>query len=107
MYKVKKQYKTSINLNNSIEGETLENKIERIVNNREPITDGAPLVFTERKDGVVPAYNIRTDRFEIAIEAMDKVSATHKAKRENKAKSAEMKIVDGGADTTQGTGTEN
>jgi hypothetical protein len=40
---------------------------------------------------------------------MDKVSATHKAKREDKAKAAEMKIVQGGnsgAETTQGTGTE-
>ena len=109
MYKKRAQQKTSIVLNNSLEGETIEHKIDRIVNNKEPITDGAPLVFTERKDGVLPAYNIRTDRFEVAIDAMDKVSATHKAKREEKAKASEMKVVQGGnsgAETTQGTGTE-
>ena len=36
------------------EGETIEQKVNRIVNNNEPITDGAPIIFTERKDGVLP-----------------------------------------------------
>ena len=62
------------------EGETIEQKINRVVNNKEPITDGAPIIYTERKAGVQPAYNIRTDRFEIAIEAMDKVAKTNLAK---------------------------
>lgn len=74
-----------------LEGETIEMKIERIVENKEPITDGAPEIFTERKDGVIAAYNIRTDRFEIATEAMDKVSGSIQAKRDNIAKAAEEK----------------
>ena len=44
----------------SYEGETIEQKVERIVNNNEPITDSAPQIFTERKDGVQAAYNVRT-----------------------------------------------
>lgn len=72
---------TSINCNESVEGETIEQKIERVVGNNEPITDGAPIVFTERKDGVKPEYDIRTDRFDIAIEAMDKVTKQEVAKR--------------------------
>lgn len=67
------------------EGETIEQKVERIVQNQEPITDGAPIIFTERKDGVLPAYNIRTDRFDIAIEAMDKYYAANAAKSKNPA----------------------
>lgn len=63
------------------EGETIENKVARIVQNKEPITDGAPIIFTEKKDGVLPAYNIRTDRFDIALEAMDKIGKS-KAKKE-------------------------
>ena len=55
--------------------------MERVIENNEPITDSAPIVYTERKDGVLPQYDIRTDRFEIAIDAMDKVSKTHVAKR--------------------------
>lgn len=64
------------------EGETIETKVARIIQNKEPITDGAPIIFTEKKDGVLPAYNIRTDRFDIALEAMDKIGKS-KAKKEN------------------------
>lgn len=62
-------------------GERIENKINRILTNKEPITDGAPLIYTNRKDGVLPGYDIRTDRFEVAIEAMDKVSMSKLTKR--------------------------
>lgn len=84
------------------EGEPIEHKIERVVSNKEPITDGAPSIFTERKDGVVSAYNIRTDRWEVATEAMDKVSGSIQAKRDAKGKvskpkeesKSETKVVD-------------
>ena len=66
MYKKIKAGNTHISINESVEGETIEQKIERVVNNGEPIKDGAPLVYTERKDGVRPEYDVRTDRFEIA-----------------------------------------
>lgn len=84
MYKKTKPTKTTLIVNQSLEGETLEQKIRRIVNNKEPIHDGAPLIYTERKNGVEPQYDIRTDRFEIAVEAMDKVSGTHTAKRDQR-----------------------
>ena len=48
--------KTSIRAISNSEGETIENKIERILNNKEPITDGAPLIYMERKDGIKPEY---------------------------------------------------
>lgn len=82
MYKKIKSKKTTLKVNKGYEGETIEEKIQRIVNNKEPIKDGAPLVYTDRKDGVQPQYDIRTDRFEIAVEAMDKVTASYQAKRE-------------------------
>jgi hypothetical protein len=72
---------TGFQVNNSVEGETIEDKIERVLNNNEPIADGAPIIYTDRRDGVLPAYDIRTDRFEIAIDAMNKVSASQLAKR--------------------------
>jgi hypothetical protein len=106
MYKQNKYETTSLKVNQSLQGETIEQKIERIVQNNEPITDGAPLIYTDRKDGVQAGYNIKTDRFEVAIDAMDKVSKTVTAKREERAK---MKVVkDSGAESTQGTeGTNN
>lgn len=81
MYKVQKDKKTGITVNKSYEGETIEQKVNRITNNKEPISDGAPLIYTDRKDGTQPAYDIRTDRFEIAVDAMDKVTKSHIAKR--------------------------
>ena len=83
-YKYRKPSKSCLTSVEKLEGEPIEWKIERIVSNKEPISDGAPSIFTERKDGVVSAYNIRTDRWEIASEAMDKVSASIQAKRDGK-----------------------
>lgn len=56
-------------------GETIERKVARMVDNQEPIKDAVPPIYQERKEGVLPAYDIRTDRFMVAIEAMGKVSS--------------------------------
>lgn len=94
-------YNTSISMNTSFEGETIEEKIERIVNNGEPISDASPLLYTERKDGVKPEFDIRTDRFDIAIDKMDYASRMNTAKRLEKFKSSESKD-----ESIQATGTE-
>lgn len=62
-------------------GESIETKVLRITQNKEPISDGSPTIYMERKDGIKPEYDIRTDRWEIALDAMDIVSKTKLAKR--------------------------
>lgn len=57
-----------------LEGEPIEEKVRRIVDENEPIKDGAPIIYTEAKDGVRAEFNIRADKWQIAIDAMDKVS---------------------------------
>lgn len=94
MYRFKKFTETVIKRNNQYEGESIEKKIRRITSNKEPIKDGAPIIYTERKEGVRPEYDIRTDRFEVALEAMDKVSKTIRSKREERQKIGE-KAVEG------------
>lgn len=86
MYKKLINQKSSITVNHAEIGETIETKFERILNNKEPIKDGAPLIYMERKEGLQPAYDIRTDRFEVAVMGMDKIDKSIKAKREEKAK---------------------
>lgn len=54
-----------------VEGERLEEKLARVIETGEPISDGAPLIFTPKDNGVIAAYNIRTDRWEIAQSAME------------------------------------
>ena len=59
-----------------VEGERIELKIDRMTQNNEPIGDSAPLIYTARKDGVIAAYDIRTDKWDIALDAMEKVNRT-------------------------------
>lgn len=91
MYKQTKSNKTDIRVNKSYVGERIEIKVMRILQNKEPITDGSPLYYTERSEGVRPEFNVRTDKFELAAEAMDKVAEQTRAIRDEK-----MKAVKGG-----------
>lgn len=83
-YKFKKPVPTSIRTNKSYQGESIEHKVFRITTNKEPIKDSAPIVYTERKDGVKPEYNIRTDRAELMVEATDKIARAKLSKREER-----------------------
>lgn len=93
---------SQITVNASVEGEPLEQKIERIIANKEPINGEAPIIYTERKEGIRASTNIRTDRFEIAVEAANKVAQSYKARREENASRREGRKKDGGAEPIQG-----
>ena len=87
------------------EGETIETKVSRIINEKAPIEDGAPIIFTDRAQGVLPAYDIRTDRWDLAVDAMDKVNKAKIARREEFAKGNKGKDVPN--KTEGGTPSEN
>lgn len=85
-----------IDTNNLFEGETLEQKVRKLESEKQPIESVSPEIFTEKKDGVLPQFDIRTDRWDIAQQAMDAVAASQIAKSEkgldvetDKGKSAE------------------
>ena len=65
---------------NVYEGEAIEAKVRRLMETGEPIKDGAPLVFQERKEGVRPEFDIRSDKWEIAEGAMNMVAKAETAK---------------------------
>lgn len=81
---VKLIHETPMKAVETFEGEFIEEKIARVVENKEPIEDGAPIIYTERKDGVIPAYNIRTDKWDIALTAMDQVNKNWETKNMEK-----------------------
>lgn len=58
------------------QAEPREVKLRKIISGEaSSIEDGVfPTIYTEKKDGVLPEYDIRTDRFEVAIEAIDKIN---------------------------------
>lgn len=53
-----------------------EVKLRKIISGEASnMEDGVfPTIYTEKKDGVQPEYDIRTDRFEVALDAIDKIN---------------------------------
>lgn len=91
------------------EGESIENKVRRIIENNEPITDGAPIIYTNRDDGVIPAYNIRTDKWDIAQAAMEAIhtNKTEKKKVLGEAEASDSVKPNGNTENGKTTATEN
>lgn len=60
------------------QAEPREVKLRKIINGEaNSMEDGVfPTIYTEKKDGVQPEFDMRTDRFEVAIEAIDKINQT-------------------------------
>jgi len=73
---------TQIKQNTAYIGETIEEKVDRIFEQKEPITDGAPIIYTDRKEGVMAGYDPRTDRWDVALDAMSLVQKDKIAKRD-------------------------
>lgn len=80
-----KRYTTSIRRNESVEGKTIEQELEIMLKNGEEIGDvKTEPIYTERKDGVKDAFNIRHDRWITAQKAMQKVSSSYEARRNDR-----------------------
>ena len=86
MYKRKQQSGgTKLKINRTEEGEFLHTKLERMIANKEDITEGvSQLIYTERKEGVLPEFNPRADKWDIALEGMDKAHKSALARRNEK-----------------------
>lgn len=72
--KSRKGYINDPNL--TYQAEPREVKLRKIINGEaNNMEDGVfPTIYTEKKDGVQPEFDIRTDRFEVAIDALDKIN---------------------------------
>lgn len=99
-YKKRLTENTGIKVNNATTGMRLEDQVSQMIANKEPIKGDAPLLYTDRKEGVLPGTNIRTDKWEIAVTTMDKISRSSIAKRTGNGKTEHKEIV--GDESTQG-----
>lgn len=72
MYKYRKATPTSLQVTNWTEGETIETKLRRIIANKEQVKDMVELNYSDTNAGVGAGFNIRTDKFEVAIKALDR-----------------------------------
>lgn len=87
------------------EGENILTKVRRILDENEPLTDGAPLIYTPKADGVKPEFDIRTDKWQIAINAMDKVNAYKLSDYTKNGRNPEMKEEEKESESTTDTST--
>lgn len=64
-------------------GETIESMIRKQTTTNQPIDATAPIIFTPRKDGVIDDYNIRSDKWDRALQNMEQVAINRQTQREN------------------------
>lgn len=89
--------------NLTYEAEPREVKLRKIINGESNnMEDGVfPTIYTEKKDGVQPEFDIRTDRFEVALDAIDKINqsvADQIAKNEGETEAAKNFGTEGKTD---------
>lgn len=87
------RFKTPMYTVEEYEGEAIETKVARMVETNEPISDGAPVIYTEKKDGVRPEFDIRTDKWAIAMKAMDSVNKSKISRSKEMAETGEKKAI--------------
>lgn len=97
-YKPNKINRGSARVAKALDGERIETKVARIVEDKEPVSDTAEIIYTERSKGVLPDYDIRTDKWEVAVGAMDAVA------REDIKKGAVVKNIKGEEAGEEGKG---
>ena len=73
-----------VNIEDTEQGESIEDKVRQITETNAPIEAISPIIFTERKDGVRPEYNIRTDKWDIAQQAMTTIADGKRQQREKR-----------------------
>ena len=71
------QIKTVLDL----KGESIEEMLRRMQDAHEPIQANAKLAYYDRKEGVLPFNDIRTDRFDYALQATSEIHASTFAQR--------------------------
>lgn len=82
------------------EGELIEIKVGRIVDLKEPITDSSPYLETPANEGVIPEFDIRTDKFDLALDTLTNMyRSKEKVNAQNFAKDVSDEISKSGTDT--------
>lgn len=90
MKRTKIKNKSLFKVNTSTTGTPLREILHKAITMKEPIdTNVGKFEHTERKDGVKPEHDIRTDKYDIALEAVDKTVKAYRARSEGIAKQKE------------------
>lgn len=90
---IKESHNVGFYVMEAYEGKTIEQRCREMVETGEPIKDTSPLIYTPKEKGVRPEYNVRADKWDIALGAMDAVN------RERIAKGQQPPNADNGKET--------
>jgi hypothetical protein len=103
MYKVPTKTRTSINLNTSVEGETIEQQITRLLNDGAPVENDKIPIYTKPSEGVVYGTDIRGDKWEKSIEISEKINADIDRIRKLKVVKKDENTEENSAENSTGT----
>lgn len=96
MFRKPKFNTTRLSVNTSTEADHFHVKIAKMLENKEPIEAVTPLIYTARKDGVIPQYDIRADKWDIAMEARNEIERMIATKVAEAEKAEEAKKAEEG-----------
>lgn len=71
-----KMTKTQLRRVPTEKGESIEEMLRRMNKNKEQTKEENPPIYTPLADGIIPDYDIRADRFDVAMEAQNKFTAS-------------------------------
>lgn len=73
------------------EGESLMKKLRKMLEKGEAPDETLPIIYTDKGEGVLPGYDIRTDRYEVLREATEKLKTSEKTERAEQRAAKEKK----------------
>lgn len=89
-----KKYHSKIQRKPDEQGKSIEEEIRQATASKSPIESIAPEIYTPLKDGVLPQYDIRTDRQEIALEATEKMNKSEILHSDETPQNAEIENIE-------------
>lgn len=75
-------------------GEKIETTISRMLEKAEVIEVDQTKIYTESKDGVLPETDIRTDKFDMALESVIKAQEAYMKKADEVKKTSENPVIE-------------
>ena len=80
-------FKSTINTSKNLrEGQSIEEVMRINTANKEQLVAMLPELYQKREEGIDPMCDIRTDKFQMAQDAMDKVTRAHLLASQNRDK---------------------
>ena len=89
--KFKINRKSALRNNSTYVAEPIEKIIQRRLANKEPLDDKVNLLYYDISEGVKAGYDVRTDRFDLALDGVGAIQKSETAKTQSMTKEVNTK----------------